>query len=82
MNDNSKKSKRKPQKKNICVVPSCGGEQKICGNCQACYSSHRRAVARGETTWAELIAAELSLPRKTTAAAVARVAAGLIDPPN
>jgi hypothetical protein len=79
MNSNGTKSKKKIARK-ICVVPGCGNEQKICGNCQACYSSHRRAVSRGETTWAALIAAGLSLPRRTTVAAAARVAAGLTEP--
>jgi hypothetical protein len=80
MNDNKPKSKKKTAE-NTCVVPGCGNARKICGNCQACYSSHRRAVERGETTWAGLIAAGLSLPRRTTVAADARAAAGL-DKPN
>jgi len=80
MTSNKPNSKRKTAKKDICVCPGCGSERKICGNCQACYSSHRRAVERGETTWAEIIAAGLSLPRRSTIAADARAAAGLTEP--
>jgi hypothetical protein len=79
MTSNNPKRKQKTAKK-VCVVPGCGNEQKICGNCQACYSSHRRAVERNETTWADIISAGLSLPRRSTAAADARAAAGLNEP--
>ena len=37
----------------VCVTRGC---------CERCYGRHRRAVARGKKTWAELEAAGLTLP--------------------
>ena len=40
-------------RKRVCVTRGC---------CERCYGRHRRAVARGKKTWAELEAAGLTLP--------------------
>jgi hypothetical protein len=34
------------------------------GNCPRCYTRHKKAVARGKTTWAALEAAGLVLPAR------------------
>ena len=34
--------------------------------CDRCYSRHRLAVARGETTWARLVAQGRALPAQPT----------------
>jgi hypothetical protein len=44
-----------------------------------CYTSHRRSVLSGATTWEALEAAGLIGPRKIAPATAARQAAGLTD---